>query len=94
VALKRNDLTLAQAMLDAGTDVNQAAVNGVTPLMAAAYGGNAQMVATLIAKGADLNARDRLKKTAMVYAAGEGHTEIVHSFSRKASMRTRSTTTI
>src|SRR5215471_257293 len=34
VALKRNDLALAQAMLDAGTDVNQAAVNGVTPLMA------------------------------------------------------------
>ena len=33
VALKRNDVVMAQAMVDAGTDVNQAAVNGVTPLM-------------------------------------------------------------
>ncbi len=36
IALKQNDLAMARKMLDAGTDVNLAAVNGVTPLMAAA----------------------------------------------------------
>jgi uncharacterized protein len=38
IALKKGDLAMAKTMLGAGTDVNQAAVNGVTPLMAAAYG--------------------------------------------------------
>src|SRR5262245_40972893 len=37
IALKRNDSAMAKAMLDAGTDVNLAALNGVTPLMAAAF---------------------------------------------------------
>src|SRR5437773_2138663 len=35
VAIKKGDLPMAQVMLDAGADVNQGAVNGVTPLMAA-----------------------------------------------------------
>src|SRR6266508_3286853 len=32
IALKKNDLGLAKTMLDAGTDINLAAINGVTPL--------------------------------------------------------------
>ena len=36
IALKRNQLGIAKTMIDAGADVNQAALNGVTPLMAAA----------------------------------------------------------
>ena len=43
---------MANTMLDAGTDVNLAAVNGVTPLMAAAFEGQAEMVAALLARGA------------------------------------------
>ena len=39
IALKKNDDTMARTMIEAGTDVNIAAVNGVTPLMAAAYNG-------------------------------------------------------
>ena len=64
-------------MIDAGTDVNLAAVNGVTPLMAAAHGGYAEIVRALLGKGADIGAVDRLKKNAMTYAAGQGRTEIV-----------------
>jgi hypothetical protein len=64
-------------MLDAGTDVNLAAVNGVTPLMAAAFAGHADIVKELLAKGADIEALDRLRKNAMTYAAGEGHAEVV-----------------
>ena len=77
IALKKNDDAMAQTMLAAGTDVNIAAVNGVTPLMAAAYGGQKDMVEALLARGASLDAVDRLEKNAMTYAAGEGRTEIV-----------------
>jgi ankyrin repeat protein len=49
IALKKGDLAMAKVMLDAGTDVNLPAVNGVTPLMAAAFAGQAEMVATLSA---------------------------------------------
>src|SRR5450631_3321726 len=37
IALKNDRPALARQMIDAGTDVNQAALNGVTPLMAAAH---------------------------------------------------------
>ncbi len=61
-----------------GTDVNLAAVNGVTPLMAAAYAGQTEMVGDARWREARTSTReDRLKKNAMTYAAGEGHTEIV-----------------
>jgi ankyrin repeat protein len=80
---KPDDIRIAQLMLDAGTDVNLAAVNGITPLMAAAYSGRTDMVARLLTKGADVNAVDRLMKNAMIYAAGEGRTEVVRLFIAK-----------
>jgi ankyrin repeat protein len=45
--------------------------------MAAAYAGNGEIVALLLARGADLTPVDRVKKTAMIYAAGEGHVDVV-----------------
>ena len=39
IALKKDDVAMARTMSQAGTDVNIAALNGVTPLMAAAYAG-------------------------------------------------------
>ncbi|MEO8487049.1 MAG: ankyrin repeat domain-containing protein [Betaproteobacteria bacterium] len=80
VALKRQQWTMAKGLVAAGTNVNLAAVNGITPLMAAAHGGSAEIVALLLDKGADLTPVDRVHKTAVVYAAGEGHTEIVRLF--------------
>src|SRR5436309_8987696 len=77
IALKTERPDLARQMIDAGTDINLAAANGVTPLMAAAHAGNSEIVKLLLAKGADINAADRLKKNAMVYAAGQGHTDVV-----------------
>ena len=44
----------ATSLVDAGADVNLAAVNGITPLMAAAYGGNVDIVGALLDKGADV----------------------------------------
>jgi ankyrin repeat protein len=56
-----------------------AALDGITPLMAAAYSGEAAIVEELLARGADAAAADRLGKTAMVYAAGQGHAAVVRA---------------
>ena len=77
IVLKKDRLDLAMQLLAADADVNLAAVNGITPLMAAAYGGHADMVKTLLDRGAKPDPVDRLKKNAMTYAAGEGHTAVV-----------------
>jgi ankyrin repeat protein len=77
ILLKKDRVDLAMVALDAGADVNLAAVNGITPLMAAAYGGHNDMVKRLLANGANPAPADRLGKTAMVYAAGEGRTDVV-----------------
>jgi uncharacterized protein len=77
---KQDDLRIAQLMLAAGTNVNLAAVNGITPLMAAAWSGRTEIAAQLLARGAKVEPVDRLMKNAMVYAAGEGRTEVVKLF--------------
>jgi ankyrin repeat protein len=77
IALKNDQPKLAMQMIGAGTDVNLAAVNGVTPLMAAAHAGQTDIARLLMAKGANVAPLDRLQKSAMVYAAGQGSTGVV-----------------
>jgi len=77
VILLKNNQDVAQSVLAAGADVNLAAVNGITPLMAAAFNGQTAMAKQLLDKGADVAPLDRLQKNAMTYAAGAGSTEIV-----------------
>src|SRR5262245_12366893 len=77
ILLKKDRVDLATLVLDAGVDVNLAALNGITPLMAAAYGGHNDMVKRLLAKGANPAPIDRLQKNAMTYAAGEGRSDVV-----------------
>src|SRR5437660_1595003 len=66
IVLKKDRVDLARALLDAGADVNQAAINDVAPLMTAAYGGQTEIARTLVAKGADIALVDRLKKKAII----------------------------
>jgi uncharacterized protein len=68
---------LAELMINAKTNVNQASLDRVTPLMAASYVGDSKTVALLLAKGADPKPLDRMTKSAIIYAAGQGHTEAV-----------------
>ncbi|MFO1313704.1 MAG: ankyrin repeat domain-containing protein [Burkholderiales bacterium] len=77
IVLKKDRADLATLLLDAGADVNQPAINGITPLMAASFAGQDAIVKRLLAQGADPRATDRLKKTAMIYAAGEGRSGVV-----------------
>ncbi len=68
---------LAELMVNAKTNVNLASLDRVTPLMAASYVGDAKIVTLLLATGADPKPLDRMTKSAMIYAAGQGHTETV-----------------
>ncbi|MFO1304360.1 MAG: ankyrin repeat domain-containing protein [Burkholderiales bacterium] len=77
IVLKKDRADLATLLLDAGADVGQPALNGITPLMAASFAGQDAIVKRLLAQGADPKPTDRLRKTAMVYAAGEGRSDIV-----------------
>lgn len=64
VALSRTKL---KAMLQGGADVNLATDDGYTPLMMAAENRLSGLVRELIARGADVKARDRFGKSALDY---------------------------
>src|SRR5438105_3782555 len=46
-------------------------------LLHRSYGGHIEIARTLVAKGADIAVVDRLKKNAIIYAAGEGRADVV-----------------
>lgn len=52
-------------------------VEGRTPLMLAAFRGDAAAVIRLLEGGADVNARDRDGDTALMFAAHKGHRLVV-----------------
>ena len=52
-------------------------VKGRTPLMLAAFRGNAEAVLNLLESGADVNARDEDGDTALMFAAFRGHALVV-----------------
>ena len=64
-------------MLRAGADVHQASLEGVTPLMAASYGGHAAIVRDLLGAGARTEPLDRMRKDALLYAAAQGHADVL-----------------
>ena len=54
VAVHRDDLSTARALIEAGIDVNKPGDLGYTPLHAACIRGNLEIVSLLVEKGADL----------------------------------------
>jgi hypothetical protein len=64
-AIARNDNTVAADLIYQGADVNYRNKKGETPLMAAAYEGNAAIMKILLEQGSDVNAVDADGNTAM-----------------------------
>ncbi len=83
------DLAGVQAELDKGVDVNaKMKATGYTPLHEATTWGHKEIVVLLIAKGADVNAKDDGGRTPLHAAAGGGYKEIADLF-RKHGGKTK-----
>lgn len=67
-AIVMRDADAVKTHLAAGTDVNAADADGITPLIAAATSGQRDVVRLLLSAGADINARGPEDRTALIYA--------------------------
>ena len=63
-AVEKNRADIVKIMLDHGVDVNLASLEKVTPLMAAAYSGNLEIVDLLLSKNPKLEEDDRVHTSA------------------------------
>jgi hypothetical protein len=71
-AASDDDVEEARRLLSRGADPNIPEVNGITPLMDAASGGNTEMVEVLLAGGADIHVLDKFGDCAADYARAQG----------------------
>ena len=73
-------LEVVQQLIEQGADVNGKDALGNTPLMAAAYTGQDDMVGILLASGADITAKGFDSKTAKDLAQELGHQKVLLIF--------------
>ena len=64
-------------MIEAGADVNEADLDGVTPLILACSKGMTETALVLIDRGADIHRSDNTGMTALIFATQRGLTEVV-----------------
>lgn len=76
-AVNANDLTAANAALDAGATINETRAYGGHILLSAAQRGSIEMLRLLLDRGADPNAQHESGTTALMQAAIQGHAEAV-----------------
>ncbi len=88
-AVRSGDLQLVRKLLAAGANPHLPGRLGLTPLMAAASlqdgGKGMAMAELLLARGVDIAAYDRPKRSALHYAAGSGNTDLVALLLKKGS---------
>lgn len=76
-AVKAENMSMIQGLIDSGVDVNQQDEHGWTPLNWAAGKGHLQMVALLVENGADVFKVGRDMRTPYMIALAAGHAEVV-----------------
>jgi uncharacterized protein len=82
-ASRNGDVEMIQALLDAGADPTRWHPEGETPLMAASRTGRVDAVKLLLSHGSFVNAADPYQEeTALMWAAAEGHLEVVNRSQR------------
>ena len=76
LAATNGNAAMMELLLKAGANANAAQSEGETALMTAARTGVPAAVKTLLAHGADINAKESWRgQTALMWAAAEGHAE-------------------
>src|ERR1051326_3594771 len=79
-ATMNGDTKAVNALLKNGADPNSALPGGETALMTAARTGNVQIIETLVARGANVNARGpEFGETALMVAASENQPDAVRA---------------
>ena len=77
-AISNGQVNAVDVLLRAGANPNDIDSDGETPLIVAAYYGNAAIIKQLIEAGANVNAREpRNSSTALFVAAWKGHRDVV-----------------
>lgn len=77
LACRSADGTIAERLLDAGARPDVAQASGETALMLASRAGSTRAVRALLARGADVNAKERTRgQTALMWAAANGRSEV------------------
>jgi ankyrin repeat protein len=80
LACANGNPALVDLLLKAGADPNAALPGGETPLMTAARVGSVASVKALLARGGTVDAKDdRRGQTALMWAAAEGHADVVQT---------------
>jgi ankyrin len=78
LAVENGSAAIVSLLLDAGADARGSLPQGETVLMTAARAGNPQVVGALLARGADVHAKeDQLGETALMWAAARNHPDVV-----------------
>lgn len=77
IAIDRNDLPLAQALMRAGASPNTQAANADTPWLLAGARGRTEMIAEMIPLGPDLSIRNRFGGNALIPACERAHVETI-----------------
>jgi hypothetical protein len=72
-AARSNDVNLAQTLLNAKADVNQADDKGYTPLILATYNDNFEVAQFLLKHGANTEIKDHSGRTALMGASFKGN---------------------
>ncbi len=82
LAAKKSHSKAAKELVLHGANVNLAGMSGETPLMCSAQNGDAPTVEILLSasQAPNINAQDRIGKTALMYASEKGHIDIVNTF--------------
>ena len=76
-AARKGNIEAVKKHLDAGVDIHVLDKKyGFAPLHYAADGGHKEIVELLLAKGADVNQRDKIGKTPTAWAMRYGHKEV------------------